>query len=194
MCATHNVTKSTKTIVQRELKRGGNITDGIMYRNGQWKDLFVKHTFFTESYKYYLSIVSASTTKEAQLIWSGFVESKVRFMVGSLEEHESISIAHPFNKGFERSHKCSTEEEIQKAKGGSLEFQVKDVPTETTNPIKGSDIKPGTITKEEVGNGISKDEGKIKVENSEGDKKDLMVYTTTFYIGLELRDGKCSPP
>src|ERR1700722_17480476 len=119
MCATHNVTLSTREIIQRELKRAGNITDQIMLGKSQWKDLFVKHTFFTHGYKYYLSIISASTTKEAQNIWSGCVESKVRLLVVGLEGHESIALAHPFNKGFERVHRCSTDEEIEKAKGGS---------------------------------------------------------------------------
>jgi poly(A) polymerase len=172
MCATHNITKSTKEIIQRELKRGGNITDQIMMGKAQWKDLFVKHTFFTEGYKYYLSVISASTTREAQNIWSGLVESKVRLLVVGLEGHESIALAHPFNKGFERAHECQTDEEIEKAKNGSLEFQVKDIPTETSDPGALKDEKPN---------------GDEKLENG---SKNTFVYTTTHYIGLELQEGK----
>jgi poly(A) polymerase len=167
MCATHNITKSTKEIIQRELARGGNITDQIMMGKAQWKDLFVKHTFFTQGYKYYLSVISASTTREAQNIWSGLVESKVRLLVVGLEGHESIALAHPFNKGFERVHECKTEEEIEKAKSGSLEFQVKDVTTETV-----------------------KDEKPNEDEKSENGLSTTFVYTTTYYIGLELQEGK----
>ena len=166
MCATHNITKSTKEIIQRELKRGGNITDQIMMGKAQWKDLFVKHTFFTEGYKYYLSVISASTTREAQNIWSGLVESKVRLLVVGLEGHESIALAHPFNKGFERIHVCNTDDEIEKAKNGSLEFQVKDVPTEACAS------------------------GAVKDEKLEKDSRNNFVYTTTHYIGLELQEGK----
>jgi poly(A) polymerase len=184
MCATHNVTMSTREIIQRELKRAGNITDQIMLKKAPWKDLFVKHTFFTQGYKYYLSVISASTSKDAQKIWSGCVESKVRLLVVALEGHDSIALAHPFNKGFERVHSCSTDEAIEKAKGGSLEYLVKDIPTETAD----STLNPGgagAIVKDEEMNGDQK---------PNGDTKDTTVYTTTFYIGLEMLEGKWHYP
>ncbi|KFY09442.1 hypothetical protein V491_08169 [Pseudogymnoascus sp. VKM F-3775] len=195
MCATHNITRSTKEIIQRELKRGGNITDQIMSGKLQWKDLFAKHTFFTEGYKYYLSVISASTTREAQNIWGGLVESKIRLLVLSLEGHDSISLAHPFNKGSERVHECHSEEEVEKAKSGSLQFLVKGEPTASEKP----DDKP----KQESANDVKKENGEdVKKENDEDVKekngddvkkedepKTTMVYTTTFYIGLELKEG-----
>ena len=109
MCASHNVSKSRKKVIIREFKRGGDITDRIMLGKAAWKDLFAKHTLFTQGYKYYLSVISASTTKDAQLLWSGLVESKVCLLVTELEKNQSISLAHPFNKGFERIHRCATE-------------------------------------------------------------------------------------
>ncbi|KAI9742577.1 MAG: polynucleotide adenylyltransferase [Claussenomyces sp. TS43310] len=165
MCATHNVTKSTKKIILRELKRGGNITDQILTGKAPWKNLFSKHTFFTQGYKYYLSVVSASITEDAQLLWSGLVESKVRLLVSELEKHESISLAHPFNKGFERVHKCSREEEIEKAKRGSLVYQVNKIPSDTADSAANGDEKPSV------------------------NEKHTTVFTTTYYIGLELREG-----
>lgn len=171
MCATHNITRSTMEIINRELKRGGQITDRIMSEKAHWKDLFVKHTFFTEDYKYYLSIVSASTTLDAQHMWSGLVESKVRLLVGTLENHDSIALARPYNKGFERVHKCSNEEEIDAAKSGSLKYQIAEVPTETSDPAVN----------------VKEDAPKV-----EGDLKSTIVYTTTHYIGLELYEGKMS--
>lgn len=168
MCATHNITKSTKEIITRELKRGGEITDRIMMDKAKWKDLFVKNTFFTEGYKYYLSVISASTTRDAQNIWSGLVESKVRLLVVGLEGHTSIALAHPFNKGFDRVHQCKTDEEIEKAKNGSLEFQVKEehIQKENSKSLNGND-------------------------ESTNELKKTFVYTTTHYIGLELKEGKC---
>jgi poly(A) polymerase len=162
-------------IIHRELKRGGDIADQIMMGKAQWKDLFVKHTFFTEGYKYYLSVISASTTREAQNIWSGLVESKVRLLVVGLEGHDSIALAHPFNKGFERVHECRTEEEIEKAKSGNLEFLVKEII---------SDTKDAGPTKT-----VPVDDAKM----SENGSKTTIVYTTTHYIGLELREGKYPP-
>lgn len=179
MCATHNITQSTKAIVCRELKRGGEITDRVMTGKASWKDLFVKHTFFSQGYKYYLSVIAASTTTNAQLVWSGWVESKVRLLVAGLEDHESIALAHPFNKGFERVHKCRTEEDVEKAKS-SLEFQLKEIPTETTSPLKAPNGE--AIVTDQVSDGDQ------KANEEEG----TMVYTTTWYIGLELSPGKSS--
>jgi poly(A) polymerase len=175
MCATHNITMSTMKIIQRELKRAGSITDKIMSGKAAWRDLFVKHTFFTQGYKYYLSIIAASTSKEANKKWSGCVESKVRLLVASLEGHESIALGHPFNKGFSRVHRCATDEEIEKAKSGSLGYQISETATEP------NDSEGKVIVNADAENGEKEVSGAI---NS------TMVFTSTFYIGLELREGK----
>lgn len=182
MCATHNITNSTLEVVKQELKRGGIITDQIKRGKAEWKDLFVKHTFFTKDYKYYLSVISASTTKEAQLIWSGLVESKVRLLSQSVDGHESIALSHPFNKGFERVHKCKNEGEVDKVKGGSLEFQVKEEAIEHAQDSSNG-AKSDTDTKE---NGHAN--GETKEPSDDG--KPMIVYTTTHYIGLKLYEGK----
>jgi poly(A) polymerase len=166
--------------MHRELKRGGTITDKIMTGKSAWKDLFAKHTFFTKDYKYYLSVISASTTKEAQKIWCGRVESKVRGLVQKLEVHDSIAVAHPFNKTFERVHRCRNEEEIEKAKSGSLEYQFKDIPTETT------DLK----NESEGGLPLAKEEDAKEDMKLNGDRDFTFVYTTTSYVGLELHEGR----
>ena len=142
-----------------------------------WKDLFMKHTFFTQGYKYYLSIISASTDLDTQLNWSGTVESKVRLLVQNLEGHESVAIAHPFIKGFERIHNCKTEEEVEQAKSGSLEYQVKN--TDSATPADGS-----------LKNAIADSHTVNADQKANGDAKPTMVYTTTFYVGLELHKGK----
>ena len=66
MCATHNITTSTLTIIKRELSRANDITTQVFNGQKAWKDLFERHTFFSQGYKYYLTITSASRTKEAQ--------------------------------------------------------------------------------------------------------------------------------
>jgi len=175
MCATHNISYSTKTIILKELRRGGEIAAQILAGKLPWKDLFAKHTFFTQGYKYYLSVISASTTKDAQMIWAGMVESKVRLLVQNLEGHESIAFAHPFNKGFERAHRCRADEEIEKVKQGSLEFQARDIATSTT----GHGPVPEAVLKEE----------QAQDEKNADDAELTMVYTTTHYVGLELNEG-----
>jgi poly(A) polymerase len=165
MCATHNVTKSTLEIIHREIKRAQNITEDIMSGKAPWKDLFGKHTFFTQDYKYYLSVVSSSTTKAAQLKWSGLVESKVRLLVLNVEVDESVALARPFNKGFERAHRCKTDEEVEQVKHGSLKYQV---PLDSLGDNEAADGE----------------------DKSTEDPAVTMVYTNTHYIGLQLHEGK----
>lgn len=112
------------TVIQQELQRGCDITDNIILGKAPWCDLFVKHTFFTQGYKYYISVITASTDKEAHKIWSGYVESKVRVLVQGLEQHQSIALAHAFNKGYDRRHRCANDEEVQQVQAGNLSFLV----------------------------------------------------------------------
>ena len=180
MCATHNITTSTKGIITKELDRADKICTEIFDGTRPWKDLFQRHTFFTEDYKYYLSIVSASQTKEAQQIWSGLVNSKVRRLVTGIEQSQAgVEIAHPYVKSFDRIHKCKNEEEKDKTLQGSLEFQAKDTETETTdqaNSIKQSVAASGSADNMEMpaANGEKQEDGVTT------------VYTTTFYVGIQL--------
>ena len=193
MCATHNITYSTKEVIKRELIRGGSIAEMIFNGKASWKDLFVKQTFFVDGYKYYLCIVAASTTKDAQKTWSGRVESKVRTLVQDVEQHESINVAHPFNKGFKRVHKCTTDEDVEAVKSGSMKFIAEEIPTETTDlshdPNPGGTVKEETIVKDEK---FVKEETNIEEEKPTKDGKVTMVYTETFYVGLEMYEGKFS--
>lgn len=184
MCATHNITMSTKTIILRELKRGREITDKIFLGQLQWKDLFTKHTFFTEGYKYYLSIIASSRTKDAQHVWSGLVESKVRMLVASLETQETIAVARPFTKGFERVHHCKDENEIDAVLNGDLRFQATDVKTATTDDVK--DAKQIAVAQ-----GGADGMGMPDAESdafTNGNAKQT-IYTTTYYVGLEIAQG-----
>ncbi|KAL9098381.1 MAG: hypothetical protein Q9163_005952, partial [Psora crenata] len=181
MCATHNITLSTKKIIEREWDRAGDITDEIWRGRAQWKDLFSKHTFFTSDYKYYLSINAASRTKDAQHVWSGLVESKIRLLVQNLENEASISVARPFNKGFSRVHHCKDETEIDAVIAGDLKYQAKDVGTETTDAVndpKHIAAASGDADVMTVSNG--------NVHHSIDGDQMLYMYTTTYYVGIEL--------
>ena len=181
MCATHNITMSTKKIILQELNRGGDICDTIFTGKRQWKDLFARHTFFTNGYKYYLSVVSASRSKEAQLLWSGLVESKVRHLVSELDYDENIAIAQPFNKGFDRVHRCKNEDEVQAVANGDLQYQAKDIKTETTdstnNPMHNA-AASGDADKMALADDAVKDE--------KNGLEVMTIHTTTYYIGLQL--------
>ncbi|KZF24104.1 putative poly(A) polymerase pla1 [Xylona heveae TC161] len=183
MCATHNITMSTKKIIIRELDRAGDIADKILTGQVPWKELFGRHTFFTQDYKYYLSIVAASRSKEAQLLWSGLVESKVRLLVASLETVDSIELAHPFNKGYDRVHHCSNEDEIDKVLSGNLQFQEKETQTESTDLAN----DPRHIAAAQAGgSGLEPSVGNPDAERDDSEKH--VIYTTTYYVGIELAE------
>ncbi|KAK5988759.1 Poly(A) polymerase pla1 [Cladobotryum mycophilum] len=199
MCATFNITRSSMTVIQRELQRGLEISERIMLGNRPWSDLYVKHTFFTAGYKYYISVITASKTKEAHLVWSGYVESKVRMLVQKLEQHPSIALAHAFNKGYDRQHSCKNDLEIEQVQEGSLEFMVK----ETDDNVAERDeiIKPepqvktsepqeaNEITSREESLDESKDTTKAGPQEESNSSSPMNVFTTTHYIGLELHEG-----
>ncbi|KAJ4159258.1 uncharacterized protein LMH87_008166 [Akanthomyces muscarius] len=171
MCATFNITRSSMTIIKRELQRGLEITEQVMVGKQPWSDLFVKHTFFTTDYKYYISVVSASKAKEAHKTWSGYIESKVRMLVQKLEQHPHIALAHPFVKGYSRRHICKDEKEIGQVQEGALDYVVAD------------DVKLDPRSSEINGESTQLAEGEAEKQMPSE------VYTTTHYIGLELEEG-----
>ncbi|KAL3482013.1 Poly(A) polymerase central domain-containing protein [Aspergillus californicus] len=180
MCATHNISLSTKSVILRELQRGGDIVDKIWAKQATWNDLFERHTFFTQDYKYYISITASSKTKEAESVWSGLVESKVRHMVGALDRKATIAVSHPFPKGFERTHLVSSEEEAEAVKNGSLKYQDKGIRTETTDETKDVAHQAAALS------GREDTEVPVATENAvNGDSR--IIYTTTYYLGLELK-------
>ena len=195
MCATFNISRSSMTIINRELRRGLEISESIMLGKRPWSDLFVKHTFFTSDYKYYISVTSASKTKEAHNIWSGYVESKVRVLVQKLEQHPSIALAHVFVKGYERRHSCNNDEEIALVQDGNLDFLLKEGEVLTpkinsANTSKDADVPAGGITAEATAvNSEAADSADIQTAVAQTDGP-TEVFTTTHYIGIELDESE----
>ncbi|KAJ6031791.1 Poly(A) polymerase [Penicillium herquei] len=181
MCATHNISMSTKTVLLRELQRGGDMVDKIFLKQLSWNDLFTRHSFFTNDYKYYLSITASSKTKEAESVWSGLVESKLRHLVGALDRKAVIAVAHPFPKGFERIHLTKNEDEMEAVKNGSTKYQATGTKTEMTDETN----DPAHQAAAEAGaEDAAVPQPAVKpIESNEGQT----VYTTTYYIGLELK-------
>lgn len=120
MCATHNISNSTKQIILQELERGGKVVDEIMCGNKKWDEFFTKHTFFSD-YKYYLSILACTKgTQDDHLKWEGMVESKLRHLVNKLEVVGEIVLAHPYVKTIDHEYKCETEEEAIRIADGEI--------------------------------------------------------------------------
>lgn len=105
MCATHNITESTKQIILKEFHRGVQVTTDIFSNKCGWSELFTKHNFFTQ-YKHYLTItaMTCGDDDEQHLKWSGLVESKVRLLVMKLEQLNGIKLVHPFIKALETTY------------------------------------------------------------------------------------------
>jgi len=124
MCSTHNITKSTAQIMMTEFKRGLAVTDEIATGTKPWSALFDKHDFFTR-YRYYLQITASSPNAEIQLKWAGTVEARLRQLVMKVEEVDTVDLAHPFIKGFERESYYLTSEEVRAIQVGDVPPDIK---------------------------------------------------------------------
>ncbi|KAF8908322.1 Poly(A) polymerase central domain-containing protein [Mucidula mucida] len=119
MCATHNVTSSTQQIIIEEFKRGSEIVDKVIIGATPWSELFKKHDFF-HKYRYYLQVIASTGNADLQIKWAGTVESKLRQLVMKLEYVESLILAHPFTKGFDRVTYCLSDEEMRLVAQGDI--------------------------------------------------------------------------
>lgn len=99
MNSTYNVSHSTLTILKEEFKRGREITFAIENKGEAWNKLFDKADFFSR-YKIFVQIEVFADTEEHHLKWVGYVESKLRLLVRSLEDTPNVKYAHPLTKCF----------------------------------------------------------------------------------------------
>lgn len=161
MCATHNISESTKKVILAELERGVQVSNEIFSNKKVWADLFQKHDFFFK-YKFYLTVMASTKgTDEQNLKWSGLVESKLRLLVQKLEALNGINLAHPFTKPFETTYAYSTEDECKEIVDNYGTYKTEGVLKNYTE-----------VTSD------NKDDESLK------DKK--KVHITTMYIGLDV--------
>ncbi|KAI4686741.1 hypothetical protein J4E81_008401 [Alternaria sp. BMP 2799] len=139
MCATHTVMPSTLRIMKEEFGRADKILQHIFSGAKDWDSLFERHSFFTKDHKYYLSVVAASRTKEANSTFSGLVQSKIRHIVKGIDDGQTgIDTARPYIHYFERFHRCK-DDQFHEVTQGSLEYMIpaSEVPAEGTEPANG---------------------------------------------------------
>lgn len=115
---------------------GADIVDKIVFGSLEWSALFTKHDFF-QKYRYYLQVIASTGNPDLQLKWciliglwylvlmltgvrAGTVESRIRQLVMKLEFVESLTLAHPFVKGFEQSLYCLNDEEVRACASGEI--------------------------------------------------------------------------
>ncbi|WWD22616.1 hypothetical protein CI109_107109 [Kwoniella shandongensis] len=138
MCATHNISASTMSIVKKEMLRAMQITDEILKSPGSsWGALFEKVDFFS-LYKTYVHVVASASTSEGMKDWSGMVESRIRTLVQDLENTDNILTAHPLVGGISNVFYCLTEEEQAAASQGELTPEVMNRKEED---VEGKDYK-----------------------------------------------------
>jgi poly(A) polymerase len=123
MCSTHNVTLSTQQIMTSEFKRAAEIVDKVFVGSAPWSELFRSHDFFSK-YRYYLQITASSGSADVQLKWSGTVESRIRQLVMKLEFVDTLDLAHPYVKSFDRTNYCIDEAEQRSVSIGEVPPEV----------------------------------------------------------------------
>lgn len=115
---------------------GADIVDKVIVGSASWSDLFAKHDFF-HKYRYYLQVIASTGNPDLQIKWwvdslctshtftsigtrAGTVESRLRQLVMKLEFVESLTLAHPFIKGFDQVAYCLNEEEVRAVAQGEM--------------------------------------------------------------------------
>ncbi|XP_060950423.1 poly(A) polymerase type 3-like [Limanda limanda] len=88
-----NVSLSSLTILVEEFNRGQTIVQEIQQHKADWFKLFETPNFM-DKYRDYLQVEATSATEEQHLDWVGLVESRIRHLVGALQIHQSITLAH----------------------------------------------------------------------------------------------------
>lgn len=173
MCATHNVTASTQMVMTEEFKKGADIVDKVIVGTADWAELFAKHDFF-HKYRYYLQIIASTGEHDLQLKWAGTVESRLRQLVMKLELVDSLTLAHPFIKGFEQVAYCVSDEEVRLVAQGETTEAIAKRKAEDIEGVEGA--RPVFSTTFYVGLGIE-----AKQPGSTGPRKlDISWPTTEF--------------
>ncbi|KAJ2634868.1 polynucleotide adenylyltransferase [Coemansia sp. RSA 1286] len=188
MCATHNVSLSTRQIMGSELMRGLSIVERIMKGEAKWTDLFAKDEFFRR-YKFYMQVNVTSTDEEASHGLHGFLESRIRQYLVGLENVEHILFVHPYIKSYDHTFVCNTDQEIQDIRNGNIPTQ-----PNTPTPSKDADTPAVVGTNSNTANGENgspaenasalSDEAQSSEKNGSEQKN---IFTSSFYMGLFLK-------
>jgi len=110
MCSTHNVSRPTLKVLQSEFIRGHELfeadknalTGAPSNPRKLWQDLLQDSSFFFE-FKDYFDVRISSRSESDQLMWLGYVESKLRQLILLLSRLPHIRVV-PFPKNFTDHH------------------------------------------------------------------------------------------
>lgn len=101
--STFNVTQSTKAIMMEEFKEGLEVVSRILEGKEDWCKLFEPAPFF-QKYKHYIVVIARAEEEVHYLEWHGYIESKIRLLVGNLERNVYIKLAHVNPEAFKPLH------------------------------------------------------------------------------------------
>ena len=103
--STFNVTRSSLAVMKEEIAKGLRVTQEIHNGNETWSTLFEPSHFFSK-YKHYIVVKVSAKTSEQHKAWTGFVESKLRILVSSLDKNhkKSIELSHVHPKSHGSLH------------------------------------------------------------------------------------------
>lgn len=99
MNSTYNVSLTTQRILVDEFKKGLAIVKTLGTKDSTpiWTKLFQPSEMFI-AHKDYLAIISWSNTADDQIIWSGWVESKMRILIQRLQDFVGVkSFPYPYS-------------------------------------------------------------------------------------------------
>ena len=102
MNSTHNVSLSTLRAMKEEWERGREITKNAGTDEKAWRSLFDPYSLVDDpKYRIYVQIDVYALNEADFLNWSGWLESRLRFFVLSLEQTPMLSGARLFPKPYE---------------------------------------------------------------------------------------------
>jgi len=85
--STFNVSKTTKNIILKELRKGHDIMKKILAGEASWRRLFKKLDFL-KAYRYYIKIDVLTSNYDHQRFF-GYIESKLKKLIAEFEKYET---------------------------------------------------------------------------------------------------------
>lgn len=176
MCSTHNVTKSTLTVMTAEFARGSDIMLKIEQGLATWTDLFSRSEFFSR-YRHFFQILAVSESAEEHRVWAGFVESKVRLLMNKLELEPNIAVAPPFTEAYERTVGVNRIEPVVKGEDGA------EISGEKPRNFKMEEVFSAHFYNSDQPEESSSSSSSVVTVDGTTKKT---IYTTAYYIGIGI--------
>ncbi|EGT55877.1 hypothetical protein CAEBREN_08096 [Caenorhabditis brenneri] len=91
--STHNVSRSTMEVIKKEMTDALTICNDVFEGKCDWKHLFEEVNFYSQ-YKHFVVMKLDAKKEETENSYGGFLESRLRVLVGAFERNRGIKLAH----------------------------------------------------------------------------------------------------